>query len=100
MYFLHNLTPALSFLSLTPLLDLSSFLLLPQPRIDAQYLHTDASPQFPPTTLTLHSLTSRLAKLAGARYGIHVPEANAAPMLWRVTKYMGGTREWCVRPGL
>ncbi|KAL1761086.1 hypothetical protein FB107DRAFT_201738 [Schizophyllum commune] len=49
------------------------------------------SPPFPPTTLTLHSLTSRLAKLAGARYGIHVPEANAAPMLWRVTKYMGGT---------
>ncbi|TRM67736.1 hypothetical protein BD626DRAFT_479667 [Schizophyllum amplum] len=49
------------------------------------------SPPFPPTTLALHSLTSRLAKLAGARYGIHVPEANAAPVLWRVTKYMGGT---------
>ncbi|KAL1743761.1 hypothetical protein HDZ31DRAFT_40258 [Schizophyllum fasciatum] len=49
------------------------------------------SPPFPPTTLTLHALTSRLAKLAGARYGIHVPETNAAPMLWRVTKYMGGT---------
>jgi RNA polymerase I-specific transcription initiation factor RRN7 len=46
-----------------------------------------------PNTLTLHALASRLSKLLYSNYGIFTPEANAGPILWRVTEQaLGGTR--------
>ncbi|KAK0206431.1 hypothetical protein DFS33DRAFT_1381535 [Desarmillaria ectypa] len=48
------------------------------------------SMQWPPRTLTLHNLTSRLAKKMHALFGVFTPELNAAPLLWRVTKVLGG----------
>ncbi|KAH9999887.1 hypothetical protein BJV77DRAFT_498700 [Russula vinacea] len=47
------------------------------------------SPAHAPTTLGLHSLTARLAKRLLA-YKVHTPELNAAPMLWRVVRALGG----------
>ena len=38
-------------------------------------------------------MTSRLGKKLYARYGIFTAEANAGPLLWRITKEMGGTRK-------
>ncbi|KIJ56802.1 hypothetical protein M422DRAFT_149542 [Sphaerobolus stellatus SS14] len=49
------------------------------------------SPHFAPTVLGLHELTSRLARLCWTRYGIHTPEVNAAPVLWRTVRAFGGT---------
>ncbi|KIK68049.1 hypothetical protein GYMLUDRAFT_36871 [Collybiopsis luxurians FD-317 M1] len=49
------------------------------------------SPAHPPKTLTLHVLTSRIAKQLYSSYTILTPEANAAPMLWRIIQGMGGT---------
>lgn len=43
--------------------------------------------------MTIHSLASRLARKLYESYGIYTPEANAADMLWRLTKSMAGTRE-------
>lgn len=48
--------------------------------------------QHAPTTLGLHSLTARLAKRLLA-YKVHTPELNAAPMLWRVVRALGGGRK-------
>ncbi|KAF8591519.1 hypothetical protein K439DRAFT_1326822 [Ramaria rubella] len=48
------------------------------------------SPRFPPNVLVLHALTSRLARLCWSAYGIHTPEVNAAPMLWRTVRAMNG----------
>jgi RNA polymerase I-specific transcription initiation factor RRN7 len=41
----------------------------------------------------MHSVASRLGKKLYARYGIFTAEANAGPLLWRITKEMGGTRK-------
>ncbi|KAF9464466.1 hypothetical protein BDZ94DRAFT_1161887 [Collybia nuda] len=50
------------------------------------------SPYRSPDTMTLHALASRLCKLLYSNYGIFTPEANAAPILWRVTEQaLGGT---------
>ena len=42
--------------------------------------------------MTLHALASRLVKQMYERYGICTPEANGAPILWRVIEGLGGTR--------
>jgi hypothetical protein len=49
--------------------------------------------QHAPTALLLHSLTARLARRLLGSYKIHTPELNAAPMLWRVVRALGGSRE-------
>lgn len=50
------------------------------------------SPHFPPSTLYIHRLASRLARLMYANYGVFTPELNAAPVLWRVVQQcLGGT---------
>lgn len=48
------------------------------------------SMQRPPRTLTLHNLTSRLAKKMHASFDVFTPELNAAPLLWRVIRVLGG----------
>jgi hypothetical protein len=53
-----------------------------------------AIPQHAPSTLALHSLSARLARRLLGSYKIHTPELNAAPMLWRVVRALGGSREW------
>jgi RNA polymerase I-specific transcription initiation factor RRN7 len=50
-------------------------------------------PQHAPSTLILHSLSARLARRLLGSYRIHTPELNAAPMLWRVVRALGGSRE-------
>ncbi|KAF8897618.1 hypothetical protein BD779DRAFT_1491821 [Infundibulicybe gibba] len=47
--------------------------------------------QHAPTASTLHALASRLARKMYSVYGVHTPEANAAPILWRVTQALGGS---------
>ncbi|KAH8830488.1 hypothetical protein DL96DRAFT_1593150 [Flagelloscypha sp. PMI_526] len=47
--------------------------------------------QHTPRTLSLHSLVSLTCKKLNSSFAIHVPEMNAAPVLWRITKYMAGT---------
>ncbi|KAG6911180.1 hypothetical protein DXG01_003047 [Tephrocybe rancida] len=48
--------------------------------------------QHAPSTQTLHELASRLSKMMHTAYGIFTPEANAAPILWRVVSQgLGGT---------
>ncbi|TFK55944.1 hypothetical protein OE88DRAFT_1621636 [Heliocybe sulcata] len=49
------------------------------------------SPHYAPDVLALHTLVSRLAKLMQTSYGIWTPELNAAPVLWRVVRDLGGT---------
>ncbi|KAG2156140.1 hypothetical protein DEU56DRAFT_765734 [Suillus clintonianus] len=49
------------------------------------------SPRFPPNTLYLHRLASRLAKLMYANYGVFTPELNASPVLWRVVQQCLGS---------
>ncbi|KAG0692073.1 hypothetical protein DFH29DRAFT_1085014 [Suillus ampliporus] len=50
------------------------------------------SPRFPPSTLYLHRLASRLAKLMYANYGVFTPELNVSPVLWRaVHQCLGST---------
>ncbi|KAN0126821.1 hypothetical protein V8E52_000461, partial [Russula decolorans] len=49
------------------------------------------SPAHAPTTLLLHSLTARLARKLLGSYKIQTPELNAAPMLWRVVRALGGS---------
>ncbi|KAK7060571.1 hypothetical protein VNI00_001337 [Paramarasmius palmivorus] len=51
------------------------------------------SPAHVPNTVTLHALTSRLARVLYVNYGILTPEANAAPVLWRVVDSLGGARK-------
>ncbi|KAK7061801.1 hypothetical protein R3P38DRAFT_2596549 [Favolaschia claudopus] len=49
------------------------------------------SPLKTPDTQTLHTLASSLARRVHLSYGIKTPEANAAPILWRVlTQCLGG----------
>ncbi|PBK72694.1 hypothetical protein ARMSODRAFT_953094 [Armillaria solidipes] len=48
------------------------------------------SMQRPPRTLTLHNLTSRLAKKMHASFDVFTPELNAAPLLWRIIRVLGG----------
>ncbi|KAF8621574.1 hypothetical protein AX15_007600 [Amanita polypyramis BW_CC] len=49
------------------------------------------SPHHAPNTLTLHTISSRLAKRLHSGYGITTPEMNAAPLLWRAVLYYQGT---------
>ncbi|KAH9482730.1 hypothetical protein JR316_0004830 [Psilocybe cubensis] len=49
------------------------------------------SPPHAPRTMAMHKVASRLAKKLNSNYGIYVPEINAASILWRITKEMGGT---------
>ncbi|KAF8195802.1 hypothetical protein K438DRAFT_1586954 [Mycena galopus ATCC 62051] len=50
------------------------------------------SPPKTPTALALHTLASSLAKRLHFSFGVRTPEANAAPILWRVvTQCLGGT---------
>lgn len=48
--------------------------------------------QHVPNILSVHKLTARLAKRLNVSYGVFTPECNAAPLLWRLMKSMGGTR--------
>lgn len=43
----------------------------------------------------MHSHASRLAKKIYVSFGVYTPELNAASVLWRMTKSMGGTRKRC-----
>jgi len=52
------------------------------------------SPAHAPTTLALHRISARLARKLLGSYKIHTPEMNAAPLLWRVVRALGGSREW------
>ena len=49
--------------------------------------------QHAPAVLLLHSLTARLGRRLLGSYKIHTPELNASPMLWRVVRALGGSRE-------
>ncbi|KAF8351379.1 hypothetical protein F5887DRAFT_1069097 [Amanita rubescens] len=49
------------------------------------------SPHHAPKTLTLHAISSRLAKKLYSKYGIMTPEMNAAPLLWRAIRWYKGT---------
>ncbi|KAF8486527.1 hypothetical protein JB92DRAFT_2760060 [Gautieria morchelliformis] len=49
------------------------------------------SPRFAPGVLTVHRLTTRLARLLRDTYGVETGEGNSAPVLWRVVRGMGGT---------
>ncbi|KAI0092694.1 hypothetical protein BDY19DRAFT_1024467 [Irpex rosettiformis] len=49
------------------------------------------SPHFAPTTIHIHKLASRLAKLMYSKHGIYTPEYNAAPTLWRAVTHLHGT---------
>ncbi|KAG6866442.1 hypothetical protein C0991_003960 [Blastosporella zonata] len=52
----------------------------------------DFKKQHAPSTQALHGLASRLSKMMYTSYGIFTPEANAAPILWRVVSQgLGGT---------
>jgi RNA polymerase I-specific transcription initiation factor RRN7 len=43
--------------------------------------------------MALHGLASRLSKRMYTSYGIFTPEANGAPILWRVvSQALGSTR--------
>ncbi|KAF9008975.1 hypothetical protein BDQ17DRAFT_1406924 [Cyathus striatus] len=49
------------------------------------------SPYHAPRTRLVHGLASRLGKRLYSSYGVLTPEANGAPILWRVVKAMGGS---------
>ncbi|KAJ7276485.1 hypothetical protein B0H12DRAFT_1215015 [Mycena haematopus] len=50
------------------------------------------SPPKTPSALALHNLASSLARRVHLSFGVRTPEANAAPILWRVvTQCLGGT---------
>lgn len=46
----------------------------------------------------LHTIASRLSKVCYEKYGVYTPELNAAPILWRATYFMGGSREYIIEP--
>ncbi|KAI1795209.1 hypothetical protein LXA43DRAFT_882600 [Ganoderma leucocontextum] len=49
------------------------------------------SPYHAPSTLHIHGLASRLAKLIYATYDVYTPEMNAAPILWKAVCNLQGT---------
>ncbi|KAH9853495.1 hypothetical protein C2E23DRAFT_107671 [Lenzites betulinus] len=49
------------------------------------------SPHHAPSSLHLHRLTSRLARLMYSTYDIYTPELNAAPILWKSVRALQGT---------
>jgi RNA polymerase I-specific transcription initiation factor RRN7 len=56
-------------------------------------MHSTLLRQHAPSTMALHGLASRLSKRMYTSYGIFTPEANGAPILWRVvSQALGGTR--------
>ncbi|KLO18016.1 hypothetical protein SCHPADRAFT_993823 [Schizopora paradoxa] len=48
------------------------------------------SPHKPPTPIFLHTITARLAGSLFSHYEVSIPEFNAAPVLWRAVRHMGG----------
>ncbi|TFY79057.1 hypothetical protein EWM64_g4955 [Hericium alpestre] len=49
------------------------------------------SPPHAPSPVLVHGLAARLARQLHASFGIFTPDLNAAPMLWRVVRALGGT---------
>ncbi|TFY64273.1 hypothetical protein EVG20_g5993 [Dentipellis fragilis] len=49
------------------------------------------SPPHAPSPVLLQVLAARLARQMNNTYGISTPELNAAPILWRVIRALGGT---------
>ncbi|KAI0053573.1 hypothetical protein FA95DRAFT_1481367 [Auriscalpium vulgare] len=49
------------------------------------------SPPHSPSPLLLHSLSTGMARKFQATHKIQIPELNAAPVLWRVVRALGGT---------
>ncbi|EJU06182.1 hypothetical protein DACRYDRAFT_44696 [Dacryopinax primogenitus] len=49
------------------------------------------SPKFPPKARKVHALASRLARNVWLKYGIRIPELNAAPVLWRAVRALNGS---------
>ncbi len=47
-----------------------------------------------PSPTFLHAEVKRIVDLLDGRLGIQIPEMNAAPVLWRLTSCLGGTREF------
>ncbi|KAI0318706.1 hypothetical protein OF83DRAFT_1056361 [Amylostereum chailletii] len=66
---------------------------LPQDMVRHLTKHTmqALSPPHTPMPQLLHSLSSRLARKLQTSYRIQIPELNAAPLMWRVVRAMGGT---------
>ncbi|KAA1466439.1 hypothetical protein DENSPDRAFT_768843 [Dentipellis sp. KUC8613] len=52
---------------------------------------TALSPPHAPSPVLLQVLAARLARQMNSKYGIVTPELNAAPILWRVVRTLGGT---------
>ncbi|KAL5508308.1 hypothetical protein ACEPAH_5927 [Sanghuangporus vaninii] len=55
-----------------------------------KYAKQALSPHRAPTPILLHAITSRLARRCFGSFGIFSPELNAAPVLWRAVRHMGG----------
>ncbi|RPD67187.1 hypothetical protein L226DRAFT_453418 [Lentinus tigrinus ALCF2SS1-7] len=72
---------------------LDALRLLPENMVRHLRKHTaqTLSPQYPPTPLHLHSLTSRLAKLMYSKFDIYTPELNAPSILWRAVRVLQGS---------
>jgi hypothetical protein len=43
--------------------------------------------------MDLHNKLKTAADALDKRFGLKIPEMNAAPVLWRLTRSLGGTRE-------
>ncbi|TFK23249.1 hypothetical protein FA15DRAFT_670638 [Coprinopsis marcescibilis] len=67
--------------------------LLPQSMVKHLTKHNQQalSPQHAPRALQVHQLASRLADKLHSVYATSIPEINAAPVLWRVVRAMGGS---------
>ncbi|KAL5530670.1 hypothetical protein ACEPAF_6928 [Sanghuangporus sanghuang] len=55
-----------------------------------KYAKQALSPQHAPSPILLHTITSRLAGRCFGLFEIFTPELNAAPVLWRAVRHMGG----------
>ncbi|KAL5527332.1 hypothetical protein ACEPAG_6123 [Sanghuangporus baumii] len=55
-----------------------------------KYAKQALSPHRAPTPILLHKIASRLARRCFGLFGIFTPELNAAPVLWRAVRHMGG----------
>ena len=49
-----------------------------------------------PKTMVIHKIASRLAQKLYSVHGIRTPEINAAPVLWRVVRSLGGNRKLAI----
>ncbi|EIN10460.1 hypothetical protein PUNSTDRAFT_112312 [Punctularia strigosozonata HHB-11173 SS5] len=57
----------------------------------SRYAVQALSPNHAPKPTHIHALASRFARLIYARFGVHTPEINAAPLLWRAVRALGGS---------